>query len=104
MNYEEPNTVPTEDDMNAMYEQYECRSFDVICLHCGLKATATQSALNKAGWYLGREGEVCLRCMPFATGINIGRAQMLVEQIEKEDLRLGVAVERDVNRSIPVPF
>lgn len=38
MTYEEPNTIPTEDDMNAMYEAYEKRIFNVECVHCLVKS------------------------------------------------------------------
>lgn len=79
--FEEPNTIPTEDDMNAMYEEYERREWPVVCKHCGLKATATQKALDAAGWHLGREGEVCQSCIQWDAAIAVGRAQKLNDSL-----------------------
>lgn len=101
--FEEPNTIPTEDDMNAMYEAYERREWPVVCKHCGLKATATQKALDAAGWSLTRTGEVCQSCIDFDAGIAIGRAQHLIEQIKKDDIKFPVHYS-DKIEAIECPF
>lgn len=80
--YAQEVSTPTDDDMNALYEEYERREWPVVCKHCGLKATATQKALDAAGWSLTRTGEICQSCIDFDAGIAIGRAQHLIEQIE----------------------
>lgn len=85
---QEPNTIPTEDDMNAMYEEYERREWPVVCKHCGLKATATQKALDAAGWSLTRTGEVCQSCIDFDAGIAIGRFQKAMENYDEAVERL----------------
>lgn len=89
---------PTDDEMNAMYEEYERREFNVTCKHCGLKAMATQSALDKAGWSLTRKGEICQSCIQWDAAIALGRAQKLNDSLPP------VTMSKRKLAAIPCPF
>lgn len=95
MTYEEPNTIPTEDDMNAMYEEYERRVFNVQCVYCLVKSSGTQKELDRRGWYLGMRQkpngpvyEVCQFCIDHDCGIAIGRFQKAMENYDEAVERL----------------
>lgn len=67
------------------WDEYENRSWDVKCAKCGTEATATQKALDAFGWHLGRRDNFCPPCdLDHSAGIQIGRARMLMEQMEKD--------------------
>lgn len=110
--FEEPNTIPTEDDMNAMYkeepypgygddemnaryEEYEMRVFQVQCVYCLTRSEGTQKELDRRGWYLGMRQypggpvhEVCQFCIDHDCGIAIGRFQKAMENYDEAVERL----------------
>lgn len=66
------------------YEQYEyeCRPFDVACSYCPATDNGSQRDLEVSGWRLTKTAEICPVCdLIFATGVSVGRAQKLVEEV-----------------------
>jgi len=81
---QEVNTEsPTDDEMNAMYEEYERRPRTVECLYCQTKTTATEKELDKRGWYLHRDGATCQFCFDHSVGIALGRFQKAMDNYDE---------------------